>query len=433
MSTFQLVMMASFVGFIVLGIGIFSAFGGAFGGQQSGPVVVWGTENEGMLSQLLQVMSAGDSTFRDVSYVEKRQETYKDELINAIANGTGPDLFLVNQEMISGFSDKLITIPYGAVSQSEFVSSYIDEGQLFLTSQGILALPFMVDPLVMYWNRDLFGSAGVAQPPKYWNDLLDLAPKITSLDRSNTVTRSAVALGQWQNVKNAKAILSALFMQAGDAITARTSEGTLASVFGQTASAGQGNPAESALRFYTEFSNPGKTTYSWNRSLPQSNDTFVAGKLAIYFGFASEYKTLAARNPNLRMGVALLPQLQSGGPQMTYGALVGVAISRAARNPQGGLDVAKKLTSQKAVSTLTSIAGIPPVRRDVVVDTSASASGAVFVQSALVARGWLDPHPTKSGEIFKTMVESVLSGKEQPGQAIFEASSDFSQLFSQGY
>jgi len=433
MSTFQIVMTTAFIGFLIVGIGVFSAFGGALGGKQVGTVVIWGTHSSATMTQLLSTLRSTDgATFRDVSYVEKRPAAYKDELVNAIASGTGPDLFLAGEAQISQFSDKVIPIPYSAVSQSDFVSAYIDEGQLFLTPQGALALPFAVDPLVMYWNRDLFGSAGIAQPPAHWNDFLQIAPKITSLDRSNNVTRSAVALGQWQNVANAKAILSALFMQAGDSITTRTAEGKAAPVFGQTGTAA-GNPAESALRFYTEFGNPGKTTYSWNRSLPRSNDAFAAGELAVYFGFASEYKGLAARNPNLRFGVALLPQLQSGGTQMTYGALTGVALSRGAHNAQGALLVAQKLTTQGAISVLTGIAGTPPVRRDVAVDTSASASGAVFVQSALISRGWLDPDPAGSDSVFKTMVESVLSGKQQPGQAIFDASSSFTQLFPKGY
>ncbi|MSR71008.1 extracellular solute-binding protein [Candidatus Kaiserbacteria bacterium] len=435
-SLFQIIMTTAFVGFIVLGIGVFSMFGGAFGGKQIGPVLIWGTQSSQTMSQLLQALRTTDSaTFREVMYVEKEPATYKDELINAIASGVGPDLFLTSEAQVSQFSDKLILIPYNSVSQSEFVSSYIEEGQLFLTPQGSLALPFSVDPLVMYWNRDLFGSAGIAQPPAYWKDFQELAPKITALDRSNNVTRSAVALGQWQNITNAKAILSALFLQVGDTITARAADGKLVSVFGQKTAAQTGNVSESVLRFYTEFSNPGKTTYSWNRSLPRSNDAFAAGQLAVYFGFASEYKTLAARNPNLRIGVSLLPQfqLQGAGAQMTYGAMTGVSIARGTHNPQGALTVAQKLTSQAAISAWVGISATPPVRRDVSVDTSSSASGAVFIQSALIARGWLDPNPTGSSDVFKTMVESVLSGSRQPGQAIFEASSDFQQLFPQGF
>src|SRR4029077_4237029 len=129
--------------------------------------------------------------------VKKSPATYQTDLLNAMAAGTGPDLFIVSQEELGAFGDKVLIIPYNTISQATYLGSYIDEGQLFLTSQGELALPFMVDPLVMYWNRDLFASAGQAQPPQYWTDLIALSPKITSLDNSQNVKRAAVALGQW--------------------------------------------------------------------------------------------------------------------------------------------------------------------------------------------------------------------------------------------
>ena len=57
---------------------------------------------------------------------------------------------------------------------------------------------------------------------------------------------------------------------------------------------------ETALLFYTDFTNPSKTSYSWNAALPQSFDAFTSGELAAYLGYASEYNSIISRNPNLR-------------------------------------------------------------------------------------------------------------------------------------
>jgi hypothetical protein len=46
----------------------------------------------------------------------------------------------------------------------------------------------------------------------------------------------------------------------------------------------------------------------------------------------------------------------------------------------------------------------------------------VFAQSALISRGWYDPGAGISGPIFKSMVESVVSGKAQLGDAVQIAS-----------
>jgi len=430
MSNFQLILLVLFGFFLLLGVGVFAAFGGLLGGKSIGPVTVWGTIDSNEMNDILATLGQSDKTFASVKYVEKNPSTYDNDLLNAMASGTGPDLFLVAQDEVNEFTNKITPIPYSAYSQAEFTNSFIDEGQLFLTPQGTLALPFMVDPLVMYWNRDLFASAGIAQAPQYWNDFITIAPKLTSIDTNSNVGQSAVALGTWKNVDHAKEILSTLFMQAGDSIVARDQSGNPASVFGQTPANAPANPAESALRFYTEFANPSKTTYSWNNGEPESSNAFVNGTLGAYFGFASEYATIAQRNPNLSFAVALMPQLQGNTTRVTFGEMTGVAISRTAQNPQGALVVAEHLTGQAAISALATKVFLPPVRRDVSIDTSSNAAVATFVQSSLIAKAWLDPSPTQTNTIFQTMIEEVLSGANLPAGAVAEGAQALAQVFA---
>ena len=125
--------------------------------------------------------------------------------------------------------------------------------------------------------------------------------------------------------------------------------------------------------------------------------------------------------------MARLPQIEGGSP-LTYGRLTGIAISRGAINPTGALEVAKSLSGQSAAAALA-VKGLVPARRDVQVDTSGNAAAAAFAHSALIARGWLDPNPAATEELFKQMVESVLSGGSTPTQAIFDAAQELDRLF----
>ncbi len=432
MSTFQLGVLGVFVAFIVFGVGIFALFGGVFGGAGVGAVTVWGTMPQAQADYLLDALRSTDKSLQDTKYVEQDATTYQATLLNAMASGQAPDLFLVSQEQLGAFENKIRPIPYATVSQSTFVSSYIDEGTLLLTPQGALALPFSVDPLVMYYNRDLLAGAGVSSAPQYWNDFLNLSPKLTSLDSSQNVKRSAVALGTWSNIAHAKEILSTLFLQAGEPVVARSQGGALTAVFNQGSQAQDGTPAESALRFYTEFANPSKTTYSWNKSLPQSDAAFAAGQVAVYFGPMSEYQAISARNPNLRFGVTLMPQLQ-GSAAITFGTMTSLAIPLGAHNPEGAMIVAQKLTSQSAASVLIQNQGVLSARRDIVPDTSGNAALAVFVQSALVSRGWVDPSPTETDAVFKAMIESVSSGRQEPAAAVSAAAQEFTRILPAHY
>ena len=429
LSTFQLISLGVFALLLLLGIGIFATMNGQNSGGTVGKVVIWGTVDANVMEQLLGQLRGQDrSSFDQVSYVQKDPSTYTTDLVNAMASGQAPDIFITSQDWITYFSDKVSVIPYSSVSQSTFTSGYVDEGRLFLTPQGALALPFTLDPLVLYWNRDLLSSAGVANPPAHWSDLLDIAPRITQLDANNTVRRSAIALGQWSNVRYAKDILAALFLQAGDPIVERSDAGVPTPVFGQTPQGATENPASSALQFYTEFTNPSKTIYSWNRALPDSQDAFVAGDVALYIGFASDYPTIVARNPNLHFSVALLPQIAGGGTQATFGQMSALAIPRTAPNPTGALAIVQKLTSQSAATALANIVPLPPARRDVTLDTSKNAEASIFAQSALIARGWLDPAPTQTDQAFADMIQSVTSSKADPAAAVFSTEQTFESI-----
>ncbi len=434
LSAFQLVVSGICILLVMIGIAVFATFGG--GGSQSaiGTVVVWGTADQNAVDQALQTLRQQDKSFQGVSYLQKKATTYASDLVNAMAAGQGPDLFFVSQDYIGTFADKVQLVPYSTLSQSTYNNSFVDESQLFLTPQGALALPVLIDPLVLYWNRDLFASAGLAQPPKYWNGFLDIAPKITTRDANGAITKSLVALGGWGNILYAKQIISALVMQAGDRIITRLptqpggQNGTLAVVLGQTPQGALENPATSALRFYTEFANPSKTSYSWNNARPRSIDAFAAGDLAVYIGYSSDYTALVARNPNLHFAVAVLPQIEGNATHVTWGQITGVAVARSAANPSGAFVIAQKLSSQAGVAALAQANGLPPVRRDVAQDTSANAPATAAVQSALIAQAWLDPNPAKSDPIFQTMIESVLSGKSQPDQAVAQAAQQLQAL-----
>ncbi len=430
MTNFQLIVSGVFGLFIVAGIAAFALSGGLTGGTGVGTVTIWGTASQDTMDKTLATLRETDKSFLSVNYVQKDAATYQSTLVDAMAAGGGPDLFLLPQDDITQFGNKISLIPYTAVSQPTFTSSFVDEGQLFLTSQGSLALPLIVDPLVMYWNRDLFSSAGLAQPPQYWSDVLSMAPSLTVLGGNAAVLQSAAALGEWSNIAYAKEILSALFLQAGDPLVTYDQSGAPQSTLGITPQGATENPATSALTFYTDFANPSKTSYSWNHSLPEAGAAFAAGQVAMYFGFASDLKVLAAENPNLHFSVAMLPQIKGNTTKMTFGRLTGVALSRTAANPTGALTIAEKLTAQAGIVALVQASNLPSVRRDVALNTSASTAMTVFAQSALIARGWYDPNPSATDAIFKTMIESVVSGQNQPGSAVSQAAQSLSAILN---
>lgn len=417
MSKFQIILLGIFAAAAVAGVALFATFRGSGQEELAAPVSIWGIAEESAIRAVLEEVRQSRDDFGQVTYRHISKDAFDREFVNALASGTGPDLILIDQSMLLAHEDKLFTIPYENYSARDFRSTFAEEGELFLTPSGILGLPISIDPLVLYYNRDIFTNEGIANPPRFWDELFILAPRVTHRGSASNITQSLVALGEYQNVLYAKDILSMLMLQAGNAIVMRDSSGAPFSVMGTTPEFGSA-PAESALRFYTEFSNPIKSVYSWNRALPNSRQSFLSGDLALYNGYASEREALSRANPNLNFDMGEMPQIRDASRTMTFGTMYALAIPRASRNIAASYTVASILTSAPYAQSYAAVSGLPPARRDLLSSPPSDAYGAILFGSALRARAWLDPNPSETNRIFKNLIESTISGRALLNEAI---------------
>jgi ABC-type glycerol-3-phosphate transport system substrate-binding protein len=275
----------------------------------------------------------------------------------------------------------------------------------------------------MYWNRSIFTDAKITQPPKYWDEFYNLANLISKKDGALNVSKSAVAFGEFANISHAKDIMANLIMQTGAPIVRWGEEKAVSAFIGSSIA-----PTEAAVNFYTEFSNPAKPSYSWNRSLPNSTIFFLGGDLALYFGFASEIKTLQLKNPNLNFDVTVVPTSRQGGTNVSFANFKAFAISKSSKNPNAAYSVISILADQNSVAAFGKSLILPPVRRDLLNQRPTDAFMSVFYDSAIRSKSWLDPSPTETDTVFKTMVESITSGRARTSEAVTRASRELSGL-----
>lgn len=421
--------MAVFVILLILG---FLGFSGKIslptsGGEiDYGQVTLWGTYPQTTMQEIILANMKGNKSIT-INYVQKNAKTFNADFIEALASGKGPDLVLLAQDEIVKKMDKFIVIPYQTYPERDFKNTFIEEGEMFLLPNGVLALPFTIDPIVMYWNRDIFTSALIPAPPAFWSDFYDLVPKITMRDKDGNIIKSMVAFGEYSNVSHAKEIVSTLIMQAGSPIVVNTN-GSFTAMLSATGGVSAENPVVTAMRFFIEFSKSDKDSYSWNRSLPESRAMFDAGDLALYFGYASEYASIRQKNPHLNFDVALLPQVSKMAAKLTFGRIHGAAIVAASKNQLGALYAASLLSGQSFVGSASASLGLPPVRRDLLAGSPKDAVFSVFYSSALIARAWYDPSPIETDSLFMTMIESVTSGRSSMNQSLNVAQSNMSTL-----
>jgi len=430
---FQMVVIGIFVILLIFG---FLGFSGKLdfilpsGGKEVnyGDVTMWGTLPTQTVQSLIADTLAGVRSVK-INYVQKKPETINKEFVEDLARGKGPDIIMLSQDEILENSDKLSAISYQTLPEREFRNRFIEEGELFLRPNGVIAVPFTIDPIVMYWNRDIFKSALLASPPTLWADFYPLVPKITIRDNSGNITKSLVSFGGYRNITNAKEIISLLMMQAGSPVVAYQNGGLSAGLIVESNSSA-GSPVVNALRFFTEFSKQEKDSYSWNNSLPSSRSMFESGDLALYFGYSSEYPSIKLKNPHLNFDVSIVPQATNAKVKLTFGKMYGIATPTASKNPNGAIHAMLLLSGKDVLGNLSTKTGLPPVRRDLISIRPTEAVASIFYDSALISSAWRDPSPRETNSLFMTMVENATSGRTSMSEALAVAQRRMAELLA---
>lgn len=423
MSKFQIILLGVFGLFILGAVLVFALARGS--GSASVTLSVWGPFSPSEFGSLATGSGLTTKGYT-LNYTEVSPATFDNDFTSALAENRGPDLVVVAQDSFWQEKTRLSLIPYTSINQADYQATFIDEGSLFAASTGLYAFPLVVDPLVMYTNRDLLDTAAIAEPFKYWDEIYSYVDKLTHKDGAGNITQSAIALGEAKNIPRAKDILSLLMLQAGTPVTEYSND-SLTSALLNTYNLPT-LPSDAALDFYTQFANPAKPFYSWNRSLMGAETSFVSGDSAFYLGFGSEYANLKAENPNLNISVSAVPQSKASGKNITFGKLFGLAVVKNSYNQAAALSAATALISQPAIAAFAKSTALPPARRDLLAQRPSDAVNTVLYTSALQARGWVDPNAGKSDEIFTSLIEAVTSGRSGIGVALSTANNSLNLL-----
>lgn len=428
-SKFQLILIFVFVACAFIGLAIFAGLiklpakstKGVPGA--TGSVVMWGTIPQVMLSKPLEVFNQTNQSFK-LSYVEKRPETFDADIIEALAEGTGPDLMLLPQDSLYRFRNTVFPIPYTTYLPETFRATFITQADVLMATKGYMGLPLFTDPMIMYYNPTLLETNGIPLPPTTWAQFLTLAPQITKKTTGGVVSRSAVALGEFSNIDHSKGILSTLFIQNGNKIV------TLENDFYRPQFSSNLSQSAAALAFYTQFADPTKAVYSWNKSLPSSLDMFTAGDLAFYFGYASDLSLISNKNPNLRFYIAKMPQPEGAATNLTFGNLTSVVISKTSKNLNTAYVAASLMTSGTFAEQLATNLNLPPVRRTLLAQKPTNTYGPLLYDHALWSRSWIDPDKTKTDAIWAQMVKDVTSGRSSVTASVSFADSQMSGILN---
>ena len=375
-------------------------------------VIVWGTFSKSSIDRIFTDLRGSQKGMEAVTYTQVDVRNFEETLVNAIAEGKSPDLIILPHELLVSQRAKLYPIPYESFPVRTFKDRYIDGAEIFMRSNGIYGIPFAVDPLVMYWNRDIFSAGGLSTPPRTWEALVSETVKATTrVNDRREISQSAIAFGEYSNVAHAKDILAMLFLQGGSSLV-EEQNGKYRVTMNQS-STNALKTADAVLFFYTQFAIPSKELYTWNRSRSTDRTEFLNGTLALYFGKASEFGALERENPNLNFDVEQVPQGSDATVYRNYGDFYAFSIPLGAKNKSGAYALAEYLGNPTNAAVIAESFDFAPVHRSTLASGSADLVEGVRYKAALISRGWLDPSPSESDVLFRKMVEEIVANNNE--------------------
>lgn len=416
----------------IIGVFVFATYTSKNSATTIGPVIVWGTLPGADIQAMLSAISQAEQGLKNVSYVEKDAKTIATELSSAIATGASPDLVLASQEELHTLSKFIAPIPLETLSMRTFQDTFVEAGSIYLAQGGMgyYGIPFLVDPLVLFANRSILSSSGIAKPPATWEALIGLVPSVAFFTSARQVTRALIALGTYDNVHNARAIFSSLLFQTNIPVSTYSQGGALVADLGANSAEGA-PPGRAVLGFYTQFADPSKVSYTWNASLPDSERMFLTGDLALYLGYASRARYLQQANPNLNFDIAPVPQPATATMKSVYGLVYALMIPRGAKNTSGAYQAAVLLTSPLEQVAAAEDTGLAPATLSQLAVVPPDPIAAVAYAEALYSRGWLSPSTDSVDRIFSGMIGSVISGRLSLSAALTSAEQALNALLQQ--
>lgn len=372
---------------------------GGSGDALSQTLVVWGLWQEsGQMQPILDAFE--EQTGVTVEYKKMASvATYEKELLEALAQGRGPDVFVIHHTWVEGKRGLMSPAPLDIVDERAVREEFVDVVASDVVRDGLVyALPTSVDTLALYFNRDLLAAAGVARPPRTWDEFQRAVERITRVSRLGTLEQSAAAIGTAANVNRASDVVQLLMLQSGLAIVDSTGRVEIANETG-----------ERALTFYTDFANKAKKVFTWDLNQDFSIDAFAEGDTAMMLNYSYHLPTIRAKNPRLNFGVAPMPQIADSTPR-TFASYWPFAVSNTSRAPISSWQFIRFVTANAPSTALNQSTGSPPARRDAVETFVRDPNLGVFAEAALTAVSWPRLDIIASDAIFNRMIDDFVTG-----------------------
>ncbi|MFH1711865.1 MAG: extracellular solute-binding protein [Patescibacteria group bacterium] len=439
--------------------------GGGGGGQQLEQVTLnyWRVfDDSGDFRDIINAYRALHPNVK-INYRKLRYDEYEEELVRAIAEGRGPDIFSMHNTWMNEYQNLMEPMPSSVTIQNQETRGTLRQEMVVVETtkptpsittlkndyveqvakdavlsykattrsdaqSRIYGFPLSVDSLALFYNRDLLDAAGIPTPPQNWEEFQAVIPQLTSYDIDGNITQSGAALGTSQNVERSTDILSLLMMQTGTQMT--DARGRVAFNTVPEGSPKGFYPGLNALQFYTDYANPTKQVYTWNENYPNSFEAFANGQTAFFFGYSYHIPLLRTAAPRLNFAVASMPQIE-GGRDVNYANYWLEVVSNDTKNSNWAWDFLMFASSAENVTSYLDRTDKPTALRNLVNSQLDDGQVAIFAAQTLTAESWYRGSDATAAEnALKNLIDDYLKARyEDPADAMELAANRVQQTY----
>lgn len=424
--------------------------------QRSQPVALnyWGVDDaSGAFDKVIANYRAIHPNV-SITYRKFRAEEYEQALIEAWASDRGPDIFMIPNTSLDRYLSKgyiqvlpeKTSMPYiiskagscqkndtivikekNSLSLKDLKTSFVDVvSEDVVRNNKIYGLPYSVETLALFYNRDLLNNANIPNPPTNWDDFKNQIKKLTIQDETGKILQSGVAMGTANNIPNATDILTLLMLQNG----AVMSSGNRATFTAPSVDNQSYFPGLEALKFYTYFANPSKEVYTWNAEQNSAFTSFVNGKVAFYFGYPSDVSLLKAQAPKLNFGVTEAPQISTTTRRANYARYWLNVASFKTKHLNETWDFIQVATEAENAKEYLTATNKPTALRSLISDQLKDLYQAPFAQQVLSAKSWYTGKDySAASEALNKAIGDINNGASDYSKVLNNAANKINQTY----
>ncbi len=371
------------------------------------------------------------------------QEEYKDLVISEIADGEGPDVFMIHNSWMPSFTKKVQPLPLDqpiVMNADLFRQVYFQQAaEDLIVDEQIYGMPLAIDNLAIYYNKQIFKDllATTDNPGNLWEEIKDQVFNLTKKDNSpERFSLAGIALGRADNLSSAVDILYGMMLQFGTEFYDEKEE---RAIFANRQ--GGETPGIDAFTQFTSFALPSFKNYSWNDTItgfaPEAKevDPFVRGKVAMILSYPYLYDVIDTTIQNKQksgdkhiniadVGIAPFPQLVSGAESTrrdTYASYFPLVVARTSDMSREAWSLVQFLTSADALQTYHKKTNRPTSRKDMVAQQQTEPNFGTFAFQAPFAKSYKIYDDEVYKKVFSDAIQEVVRNVSTPSQALTTA------------